>query len=57
MREQSEKSMEKVREFIGKEKTRNDATIRRLINEHEKFLSNHKKEFNKVFYSIQRLVH
>ncbi|XP_063673817.1 uncharacterized protein LOC134811041 [Bolinopsis microptera] len=54
MREQSEKSMEKVREFIGKEKTRNDATIRRLINEHEKFLSNHKKEFNKVFYSIQR---
>lgn len=54
MREQSEKSMEKVREFIAKEKTRNEATTRRLINEHEKVLSVHKKELNKVVFSIHR---
>lgn len=54
LREQSQKSMEKVREFIAKEKTRNEATTRRLINEHEKVLTIHKKEMNKVFYSICR---
>ena len=56
MREQSEKGMEKVREFIAKEKTRNEATTRKLINEHEKILCNHKKELNKIVYSIHRLV-
>eukprot|EP00116_Pleurobrachia_bachei_P002559 sb/3462821/ len=54
MREQSERGMEKVREFIAKEKTRNEATTRKLINEHEKILSNHKKELNKIVYSINR---
>ena len=54
MREQSEKAMEKVREFIAKEKVRNDAATRRLISEHEKVLSNHKKEMNKIVYSIHR---
>ena len=54
MREQSEKGMEKVREFIAKEKTRNDAATRKLINEHEKILSSHKKEMNKIVYSIHR---
>ena len=47
--------MEKVREFIAKEKQRNEATTRKLINEHEKVLANHKKEINKIVYSINRL--
>lgn len=54
MREQAQKSMEKVREFISKEKQRNEATSRKLINEHEKVLTSHKKEMNKVYHAVHR---